>query len=196
MGGHRTTLPNSAPQTWDGALHWLADVGHQLAHWVTWTLNLHHLAGVAMVGASLGVLIGTLRVWHLKRLLSARRAWAVIPTDRYTRMLSDELVADVGKILSQVQRRALGLRWWMWPASAIRVRLDPTNYGGTIYSISGPPWAREVIETTGYTGIILCPMDALDLSRLTPKGLYVRPESPFGFDAQTRPDAPLVPAER
>jgi hypothetical protein len=190
-------MPDPAP--WDGALHWLTGAADRVTHWVNWTFTTQHLAEVAVIGAPLLALVTMLRLWHIKRLLRARRAWAVIPTERYTRRLSDDLVTNVGKIMSQVRRRAVGLRWWMWPASAIRFRLDVVNHGGTIYSISGPPWAREVLETAGFTGVILCPMDALDLSRLTPKGLYVAPDEPdfdLDVDAQTQPEGLFAPAGR
>jgi hypothetical protein len=185
---HTTTPPTPDPAPWDGTIHWLTGAVDQVAHWVTWTFTMQHLAEAVVVGAPLVALVGAVRTWHIFRVLRARRAWAVIPTERYIRRLTDELVTNVGRILSQVRRPAVGLGWWLWPASAIRLRLDLVNRGGTIYSMSGPPWAREVIELATYTGLILCPMDALDLGRLTPKGLYVAPEEPFDFDAQTQPD--------
>lgn len=180
----------SLPPPLGGAIDWLTGVAHRTAHWFAWAFTMQHLAQVVLVGTPVLVLLVTLRAWHLRWLLKSRQSWAVIPTERYTRRLSDDLVTNVGKILSQVRRRAVGLGWWMRPASAIRFRLDSINYGGTIYSMSGPAWAREVLETTGYTGVILCPMSALDLSRLTPKGLYVASGEPLYPDARTRPARP------
>ncbi|HZD68467.1 MAG TPA: hypothetical protein VFA45_05995 [Actinomycetes bacterium] len=186
--------PNVAP--WDDAVHWLTSAGHQVVHWASWPLSVEHLAEVAVIGAPLVSLVTVLRIWHVFRLLERRRRWAVIPTERYTRRLSDNLVTNVGKIMSQVRRRAAFLRWWMRPASSIRFRLDTITRGGMIYSIDGPRWAREVIETTGYTGIILCPMDALDLSQLTPKGIYVPPEGTHEPGDDTQPGAWRQPVGR
>jgi hypothetical protein len=150
---------------------------------------------VAVIGAPLLALVGTLRILHLQRLLAGRRAYAVIPTARHARM-SEDAVDNLGRGIGQLRRRALFLRWWLRPASAIRVRLDVTNHGGTIYSLDGPPWTREIIETASFQGLILCPMDMLDLSKLTPKGLYIPPEEPFDIDAPTLPELTPVPTGR
>lgn len=190
-----TPPPGPSPAPWDGTIHWLTSAFHNVVDWITWAFTVQHLAEAAVIGAPLLALLTMLRLWHIHRLLARRRAYAIIPTARHAKM-SEDAVDMVGRGLGQLRRRALLLRWWLRPASAFRIRLDTTNYGGTIYSLDGPPWMREQVETASFMGLILCPMDALDLGQLTPKGLYIPPEEPFDFDAQTQPDAWPVPAGR